>query len=126
MFRIKKSKMNFNLFAYLIYGLITVFTIVHVGKVLHQNGRHYIMRIFVDHEFGDYINNALLMAYYLFNMGYVFITLKNWETIEKGIEIIEMIGHKTGIIFLMLGILHFTNILGLQLIAKFKNKEVTR
>ncbi|MDB4728444.1 hypothetical protein OAF63_06600, partial [Saprospiraceae bacterium] len=108
---------------YLIYGISTVFTIVYVGKILHQNGRHYILRIFIDTEFGDYINNALLTAYYLFNIGYVFVTLHSWETILNQVELIEMIGQKTGIILLMLGGLHFINILALQIIAQFKNRK---
>ena len=109
--------MNFNIIAYLIYGLITIFTIFYIGRVLHENGRHFVLRFIHEEQVGDFINNGLLTGYYLFNIGYVFITLNNWKTIIDSFQLIEAVCEKTGTILLLLGLLHFFNILALRLYA---------
>lgn len=117
--------MNFNLIAYLIYGLITLFTIFFVGGILHKNGRYYIHQFFSkDPALGDYINDGLLIGYYLINMGYVFITIRYWENIESFQLLVELIGTKTGSIFLLLGLLHFFNILALKVYAWWHHIEI--
>lgn len=116
--------MNYNLLAYLIYGLLTSVTIFYVGRVLHRNGRHYVLRALQDEEMGDFINDGLLTGYYLFNLGYVFITIKNWERIENVQLLVELISEKTGIILLLLGLLHFFNIIALKLYASLKNIDL--
>ena len=101
-----------------------MFTIVYVGRVLHQNGRPFVLRA-LEKEIGDFINDSLLTAYYLFNIGYVFLTVKNWETIRSGLQLIEIVGEKTGAILLLLGLLHFVNILVLKIYADLKNIDLS-
>ncbi len=116
--------MNYNILSYLIYGLITVFTIVYIGRVLHQNGRHYVLRIFHEVQIGDFINNGLLVGYYLFNIGYVLITLNQWQQIRNVVQMIEILGEKTGAILLLLGVLHFFNIFVLKVYAHLNNIDL--
>ena len=114
--------MNLNLIAYFLYSLITIYTIVYVGRVLHRNGRHYILKILKDESFGDFINNGLLVGYYLVNIGYVFITITAWEKIEHGIALVEVLGAKVGTIFLLLGGMHIFNIIALKIYADYINR----
>ena len=116
--------MTYNLLAYLIYGTITIYTIFYVGGVLHRNGRHLVLKTLGDEELGDYVNNALLAAYYLVNVGYVFITITTWEQIESFLEMVTLVGSRTGLILLLLGILHYVNILALHLIARRKRMYI--
>ena len=116
--------MTYNILAYLIYGLLTSITIFYVGKVLHRNGRHYMLRALQDEEMGDFINDGLLVGYYLVNVGYVFITIKFWEAIQNVQQLVEMVSEKTGIILLLLGLLHFFNILALKLYVSLNNIDL--
>lgn len=109
--------MNYNLLAYLIYGVITSITIFYVGKVLHRNGRHYVLQAIQDESMGDFINDGLLVGYYLVNVGYVFLTINFWETIQNLQQLVEQICMNTGTILLLLGLLHFANILGIKIYA---------
>jgi len=118
--------MTYNLIAYGVYALISVFTIAYIGRVLHRNGRYFVLRIMSDEEFGDFINNGLLVGYYLVNIGYVFFTLSNWKTIENLPDLIEAIGEQTGSLFVLLGVLHFVNILSLRLYAHLNKIQLFR
>jgi len=113
-------KMNLNILAYLIYGCFTVYTIAFIGKILHRNGRHYILMIFDDERFGDFLNNCLLAGYYLLNIGWVFITINQWENIENTTHLVEIIGYKSGYILLILGFIHWMNIMALYAYAYIK------
>ncbi|MGK0365911.1 MAG: hypothetical protein ACI85O_002981 [Saprospiraceae bacterium] len=110
--------MTYNFIAYSIYALISIFTIGYIGKILHRNGRYFVLKIMSDEEFGDFINNGLLVGYYLVNIGYVFFTLSNWKTIANLPDLIEAIGQQTGSLFILLGVLHFVNILASFKITK--------
>lgn len=116
--------MNYNLLAYLIYGLFTSFTIIYLGRILHRNGRHYVLRFIQEEEVGDFFNDGLLAGYYLLNIGYVLLTLKFWETIFTVQQLVEIISEKTGLILLMLGLLHFFNIIGLKLYARLRGIDL--
>ena len=115
--------MNLNIQAYVIYGSFTIYTIWYLGKILHQNGRHYILMIFDDESWGDFINNSLLMGYYLLNIGWVFITINNWQTIKNTTQLLEVIGYKFGSILLILGVMHWFNIMALYAYGYLKKNN---
>ncbi len=120
--------MNYNLTAYFLYGLFTIYTIVYVGKVLHKNGRYFVLEAIKDEAIGDFINNGLLVGYYLVNIGFVLLTINQWEVISTGIQLIEQLSIKSGSIFLLLGILHHCNILVLKTYSGFNraNAEIRK
>ena len=118
--------MTYNLIAYGVYALISIFTIGYVGRVLHRNGRYFVLRVINDDAFGDFINNGLLAGYYLVNIGYVLFTLSNWQEILDLSDLIEAIGQQTGSLFILLGVLHFVNILSLRLYAYLNKIQLFR
>ncbi len=104
--------MNYNILSYLIYGCITVFIIYYVGKLFHRNGRLFILRLFRGNEsLTDTTNNILLMAYYLFNIGYSVVQFSFWEMVSGIDTVISSISMKTGILVLILAVTHYFNIL---------------
>lgn len=103
--------MNLNLISYLIYLSITTYIIVVVGRICYRNGNVFVSQIIPNHiELCQKVNQVLLMAYYLLNIGYCAMTLIQWKTIETIPEIIETIASKTAIIVLMISALHYINI----------------
>ncbi len=104
--------MNLNIVGYIIYLSITAIIIIKVGKICYTNGSIYVAQLIPDHkDLCLKINQVLLVAYYLFNLGYCAITLIQWSTISSYYELIEVISTKTAIILFLLATLHYLNIL---------------
>lgn len=104
--------MNLNILGYIIYLIITAIIIVKVGKICYTNGNVFVAQLIPNHE--DLclkINQVLLIAYYLFNLGYCAITLIQWNTISSYTQLFETIANKTSIILFLIGIMHYFNIL---------------
>jgi hypothetical protein len=104
--------MNLNIIGYSIYLGFTAVIILKVGKICYTNGNIFIAQLIPNHE--DLclkINQILLLAYFLFNLGYCFITLVQWHQILSFSHLIETIALKIAIILFLIAILHYFNIL---------------
>lgn len=113
--------MNLNTLAYLIYIPITTFITLRVGYVLYKNGEPFILKqLKGDKELTHFINKILLAGYYLLNLGYCFWIIADWNDLMTHAEVIESLAETIGTIVLGLGIMHFFNIIILQLIGKNK------
>ena len=117
--------MNYNLISYLIYGCITVYIIYYVGKVFHSNGRAFILRLFNNNEMlTDTTNNLLLMAYYLFNIGYSIVQFSYWKRVS-GVDImISSIAMKTGTLVFILAITHYFNMSLIYFLSKRNQQSI--
>jgi hypothetical protein len=99
-----------NLLAYIIYLLITWFITVNVGLRFYRNGRLYILRLLHgDEQLTDSINRILLTGYYLVNLGYAALMIRNWQTINDWAGLVSSISSMTGKIILTLAVMHFMN-----------------
>ena len=111
--------MNYNILSYAVYGCITAFIIYYVGKLFHQNGRVFILRLFNGNEpLTDTTNNILLLAYYLFNLGYAIAQLSFWERVQAIDSVISSVCSKTGLLVLILAVTHYFNMLLIYLLSK--------
>ncbi|RZJ49400.1 MAG: hypothetical protein EOO44_18350 [Flavobacterium sp.] len=103
--------MNLNITGYFIYLSITILIILKVGKICYRNGNIYVAELIPNHaDICQQINQVLLLAYYLLNIGYCAMTLISWEKISSSTQLIEVIGVKTAIIVFIISILHYFNI----------------
>ncbi len=109
---------NLNIQSYLIYLSISGIITIYVGKDLHKNGYHLILNLFKEIHLSKTINNILLMGYYLVNIGYIAITIQQFEAIPNTLEMMQALSQKIGIILLILGSLHINNIIVLNLLSK--------
>lgn len=104
--------MNLNIIGYFIYLGITVFIIIKVGKICYKNGNVYVSELIPNHkDLCQKINQVLLMAYYLLNIGYCAMTLISWQKIESSAQLIETICIKSAIIICAISLLHYLNII---------------
>jgi hypothetical protein len=116
--------MNYNILAYCCYFAITLFILLFIGHVLYKNGRPFLLTVFPDNETkADHVNKMLITCFYLTKIGYVTLVLKVWNKIESLQEMINILSFKVGIIVLILGILHFVNIVILVYIGKIRNQK---
>ena len=112
--------MNYNLIGYLAFFLIMAAIIVKVGWACYTNGNSYVLHFIPNQkDFSLRINKILLLGYYLVNIGYVIYSLSNWEAIANVITMLEYISYKTAYIVIALSILHYANIIGLNILLKY-------
>jgi len=114
--------MNLNIIGYFIYLSITVFIILKVGEICYNNGNVYVSELIPNHaDLCQKINQILLLAYYLLNIGYCAMTLISWEKILSTNQLIEVIAIKTAVIAFIISALHYTNII---IITKYIHKLI--
>ncbi|MBO9585853.1 MAG: hypothetical protein J7574_16940 [Flavobacterium sp.] len=114
--------MNLNIIGYFIYLGITTLIILRVGKICYKNGNVYVSELIPNHkDICQKINQVLLLAYYLLNIGYCAMTLISWQKIISVTQLIETIGSKTALIIFIISVLHYLNIL---LITKYIQKLI--
>ncbi len=108
-----------NTFTYLIYLSLTYFITVHVGLRFNRNGRIYILRLTGgDERLTDSINRLLLTGYYLLNLGYAALMIRNWRTVDTITQSLLSIATMTGTIMLTLAVIHFLNMLAIYLLSR--------
>jgi hypothetical protein len=102
---------SFMIAAYLLYLLVSVALTVWVARTLHRNGAHFLHDAFLGKErLADSVNHLLVVGFYLMNIGYVALSLKEHRTIWTVQEIIELVCTKVGWVMVVLGGMHFFNL----------------
>lgn len=118
--------MNYNVTAYVIYLFMTIFVIVFVGRLFYKNGRVFILALMKDDEAAtDQLNNILLAAYYLFNIGYAFVKLHFWEKIINLEMLVSSIANNISVLIFILASTHYMNMLMIWYLSRSKNPSFT-
>lgn len=99
-----------NLTVLIIYLLVTSYITLYVGRLLYLNGRHFIASMLGDEKLTDFVNKALLVGYYLVNLGYVAFMLSQIRQPESLLDIVPAVSTAIARILLTLGILHYVNV----------------
>jgi hypothetical protein len=97
---------------YLIYLILSLSLTVWVAKTLHKNGRIFLVDTFLGNEpLADSINHLLVVGFYLINIGYVSLALREGQMPVDLQGVLETLSRKVGIVLLVLGGMHFFNLL---------------
>lgn len=97
--------------SYLTYLAVTVPLTVWVATTLSRNGRVFLVDVFDDNaDLADAINTLLVVGFYLLNVGFVLLYLRTGETVVDLPGLIEVVSLKVGVVMLVLGLVHFTNV----------------
>ena len=103
--------MNWIISTYLAYLAISIALTVWVARTLHKNGRIFLVDSFLGNEqLADSVNHLLVVGFYLMNIGYVALALKNGVALTTGQEALEVLSSKVGFVMLVLGFMHFFNL----------------
>lgn len=101
------------------YVVISILLTVWVARTLHKNGRVFLIEVFGgDESLADSVNHLLVVGFYLINFGYVTLALKIGDKIEDAQQGIEALSYKIGLVLLVLGGMHFFNLLIFQRIHR--------
>src|ERR1700686_2818429 len=108
----RRLLMTIEIATYLIYLAISIALTIWVAHTLHKNGRIFLVDVFHGNEpLADSVNHLLVVGFYLINLGYVSLALElGYEnaTHKEGMEAPSV---KVGMVLLVLGGMHFFNLL---------------
>jgi hypothetical protein len=97
---------------YAAYVTISVFLTIWVARTLHKNGRVFLIEVFNgDPGLADSVNHLLVVGFYLINFGYVSLALKMGYDVANARAAVEALSWKIGLVLLVLGGMHFFNLL---------------
>ena len=99
-------------FTYLLYLCISVALTVWVAHTLHKNGRIFLVDVFSGNEgLADSVNHLLVVGFYLINFGFVSFALRIGYDVTTVRASIEALSYKVGLVLVVLGAMHFFNLL---------------
>ena len=97
---------------YVAYLVISIALTVWVARTLHKNGRVFLIESFGGQAtLADSVNQLLVVGFYLINIGFVVFALKESRRPQDLAETIEALSTKVGLVLLVLGFMHFFNLL---------------
>jgi len=113
------SGITLNIIAYFIYSIFTIFLTLKVGYICYKNGEIYLFKIFSNNQhIVKPLNVLLLVGYYLVNIGYALFAIGTWGEIVNKADMLSKICEHIGQILLLLGVLHYFNMLATAIVAK--------
>jgi hypothetical protein len=93
-----------------IYILISMAVTIWVGMTLSKNSRVFLLEAFGGNEaVADAVNRLLILGFYLINFGIVSLFLRYGDNPGNIVDFIELMSIKVGLILLLLGLMHFAN-----------------
>ncbi|OAR24450.1 hypothetical protein A8W25_18790 [Streptomyces sp. ERV7] len=112
--------MDLTVVAYVIYLLVSVALTVWVARTLSRNGRVFLADVMHgDEKLADAVNHLLVVGFYLVNLGFVALYLRDGGDIDNARQIFEALSKKLGVVLLVLGVMHLGNVYALN---KFRRR----
>jgi hypothetical protein len=119
--------MNWTVGAYVAYLLIAVPITVWVASTLSRNGRVFLAEVFdSNRELADAVNQLLVVGFYLLNLGFVMLYVRGGGEVPDLTGLFETLSVKIGIVMLVLGVLHFVNVMVFSSMRRHGRAEAVR
>ncbi|AKQ46796.1 membrane protein [Rufibacter radiotolerans] len=116
--------MNYFILTYAVYLTVSIGLTMWVARVLFNNGRIFLVDIFQGNtHLADSVNKLLVVGFYLINVGYMSLALKEAGTIGSVQAVVEVLSQKLGWIILILGAMHFLNLI---IFFKLRNRALSQ
>jgi hypothetical protein len=94
--------------AYAVYLIASIGLTIWVARALSSSGEMFLIRCFgQDQELARSTNRLLVIGFYLVNLGFVCYRLAGWNA--GPVELVPAVGSRVGITLLVLGGMHFFN-----------------
>jgi hypothetical protein len=104
---------------YFSYLAISIALTIWVARTLQKSGRVFLIDAFHGNaDLADSVNRLLVVGFYLINAGYIALALKTEDPLMTLRAVIELESTKLGVVLLILGAMHFFNILVLARMRK--------
>lgn len=104
--------MNYQVLTYSLYLAISLGVTIWVARTLSKNGLPFLVDCFAgNRELGASINHLLVVGFYLINFGFIAQNLQTTRPLQTEGQIFEVLSAKLGTVLLVLGAMHFFNLL---------------
>ncbi|MGH8073314.1 MAG: hypothetical protein ACREO4_04470 [Lysobacter sp.] len=96
--------------AYGLYLALSIGMTIWVARALSLHGEVFLVRCFgQDTELAASTNRLLVIGFYLVNVGFISYRLGDWQV--DTVDLIPEVGSRVGISVLVLGLMHFFNMM---------------
>ena len=103
---------DYAVWTYSIYLAVSVVIALSVGWTLHKSGRPFLVEMFLGKEdLANSVNHLIVVGFYLLSIGFVSLALKYGARPTDMADAIEALATKVGVVLVVLGGLHFLNLL---------------
>jgi hypothetical protein len=109
---------DLRLIEYLVYLAVSVGLTMWVGRVFQRNGAAYLADVLKDPALATSMNRLLVVGFYLISLGGVALLLNVQDSLRSPADIVRAVATKVGIVLLLLGVMHFCNMLVLRRLAR--------
>jgi TRAP-type C4-dicarboxylate transport system permease large subunit len=117
---------TYPVWTYLVYVAVSVILTVWVARTLHRNGRVFLVDAFHGKEaLADSVNHLLVVGFYLINIGYVALALTEHVMPSDLQTAIELLSRKIGWVLLVLGGMHFMNMIVFSRLRRRAMRELS-
>ncbi|VAX36676.1 hypothetical protein MNBD_PLANCTO02-110 [hydrothermal vent metagenome] len=97
---------------YIIYLTITLLVVLFVAWTLHRNGYFFLLDVFGGNKrVAQSVNALMVIGFCLVNVAMIAIAMKYGDKPTNGLEVVEIVSSKIGGAILVLGVMHFGNLM---------------
>jgi hypothetical protein len=114
--------MDLRLIDYALYIAVSIGLTVWVGTTLFRNGRPFLISVFKEDGLADSVNRLLVVGFYLVNFGAAAILINTGGAPDNVADMLKQTVTRVGIVLLVLGFMHFNNVLILRSIRRRDKK----
>lgn len=111
--------MDLTVISYVVYLPVSAALTVWVARTLSRNGRIFLADVFGgDEKLADAVNHLLVVGFYLVNLGFVALWMKNDADLAQVRGVFDALSVKLGTVLLVLGLMHLSNVYVLNKIRR--------
>lgn len=111
--------MDYTVASYAGYLPIATGVTIWVARTLSRNGKVFLADIFAgDEKLAEAVNQLLVVGFYLLNLGFVMLWMKNDSAVNGTQGVFDALSLKLGLVLLILGVMHLGNVLVLNRIRR--------
>jgi hypothetical protein len=114
--------MDLRLVDYALYIAVSIGLTVWVGTTLFRNGRPFLVSVFKEDGLADSVNRLLVVGFYLVNFGAAAILINTGGAPDNVADMLKQTVTRVGVVLLVLGFMHFNNVLILRSIRRRDKK----
>jgi hypothetical protein len=108
---------------YLIYLAVSLVLTVWVGRTLFRNGLVFLEDSLGSVRLAQSVNHLLVVGFYLLNLGFVSVALRAGGAVDSATAALEELSLKIGMVLLVLGAVHFLNLLVLSQVRRRRSRH---
>ena len=110
--------MDLRLVDYVVYLAASAVLTVWVSRTLFKHGRVFLVSVFQQEGLADSVNRLLVVGFYLINLGWAALLINAGGSPASFADMVQETITRIGVVLLVLGSMHFFNLLVLYLIRR--------